>query len=191
MKVGKNLVLFGDSITAGADLRDNGSATSRISLSYGTQLNLLTSYRFNRPPAEHNFGLNGDTTTGMLARIAEVLAAKPQIVVMPCGTNDGDRIETVDNVVEMARIFNEAGAIVLWPSIIPRPFLKTGIFSDPAIALGINQRLRHHAETTCGFFYVDQDQTMIDLRQPTWTVKDGHLSDGSHLSPAGGSPTPQ
>jgi acyl-CoA thioesterase I len=64
-----------------------------------------------------NAGLSGDTTAGGLRRVDWVLRARPAIVIVALGGNDGLRHQSPaamrDNLVEIVRRLRAAGATVL------------------------------------------------------------------------------
>ena len=71
-----------------------------------------------------NAGVSGDTTTDGLARIGEVLAYKPRIVILEFGANDGLRglplAATRANLVQIISALRQAGAeIVLAGMTLP------------------------------------------------------------------------
>jgi lysophospholipase L1-like esterase len=81
----ERIVAVGDSITKGDwDVDEAGGWVSR----------LATELRASYPQATFRFanaGVDGDTTTGVLARLArDVLAPPPQLVIVSIGTNDFD-----------------------------------------------------------------------------------------------------
>ncbi len=73
------IVTFGDSLTAGVSGRSYPEQLQDLLLSNGYQ------YRVD------NQGVSGDTTTDGLARIDNVIAAHPALVVLEFGGNDGLR----------------------------------------------------------------------------------------------------
>jgi acyl-CoA thioesterase-1 len=94
------IVTFGDSLTAGVAGR-----------SYPDQLQDLldtNGYRYR----VDNQGVSGDTTTDGLARIDNVIADKPALVLLEFGGNDGLRgvpvIETRNNLQEMITLLQAA-----------------------------------------------------------------------------------
>src|SRR5262249_20694713 len=64
-----------------------------------------------------NAGVSGDTSAAALARLDWVLRAKPSIVIVALGANDGLRHQSVgalrDNLTEIVRRLRVAGAAVL------------------------------------------------------------------------------
>ena len=188
----RKLVVFGDSFVGNGDALRNGSITSELQGNFVTALNILTGYRFNRQPGV-NYGVAGDSTLQMRERLGAVIAAKPDIVVMSCGTNDanGHSPALAARILKsMIHDLNQNGALCLWPGIIPRPGnAGVGAFDSKAVltALNINQLMRGHADENSGVVYFDMDEVCTDLTQASWAAKNGLLSaDGVHLSVPGG-----
>lgn len=73
------VALLGDSITAGYGLRPSESLPTvleRALADHGAPAKVL------------NFGVSGDTTSGGLARVGQVVEAKPDLAVVALGAND-------------------------------------------------------------------------------------------------------
>ncbi len=104
----KVLVVFGDSLSAGAGLRPGESFPDDLQ---------------RKLDAEHlpwhvvNLGISGDTTEGGLARIDSAIQLKPAIVVLELGGNDGlrgfDLKLTRQNLDTMIVALQGAGARVV------------------------------------------------------------------------------
>ncbi|MBV8570488.1 MAG: arylesterase [Acidobacteriaceae bacterium] len=128
---GPAIVTFGDSLTAGVAGR-----------SYPSDLqDLLTAHGYNY--RIDNQGVSGDTTTDGLARIGNVIAEHPALVILEFGGNDGLRGIPVDatkkNLQDMIMRLKEANipivllGITLPPNYGPdyvKPF--TAIFPELA-----------------------------------------------------------
>lgn len=80
----QNIVFFGDSLTAGYQLRASESFPSRIQEKIDAA---GLAYK------AHNYGISGETTAGGRQRIGSVLARFPQleVFVLELGANDGLR----------------------------------------------------------------------------------------------------
>ena len=112
------IATFGDSLTAGFGVEDNESYPFYLQ-------KLLDAQGYNYRVVNH--GLSGDTTTGGVERIAQVLADKPEIVILELGGNDGLRGLPVKSSVEaMERMVTElqaGGAKVILAGItLPRNY---------------------------------------------------------------------
>ncbi len=110
------IVAFGDSLTAGQGL-DPGQGFPDL-----LQQDLDKSgYRYHVV----NMGVSGDTTQDGLDRLSLVIAAKPSIVVLELGANDGLRGQPVSGIeANLARIIEElqkAGARVVLAGITLPP----------------------------------------------------------------------
>lgn len=76
------IVAFGDSLTAGFGL------TARDAFPAVLERELKAA---GMAVEVQNFGISGDTTAGGLSRLASVIAAKPEGVILELGANDGLR----------------------------------------------------------------------------------------------------
>jgi acyl-CoA thioesterase I len=98
------IVAFGDSVTAGVGV-PNESA-------YPAQLEQLLRQR-GYDYSVINMGRGGDTTFGALERVPEVIARRPQIVILQIGANDAARLfdpavtqENVESIVQQLQAAN-------------------------------------------------------------------------------------
>ena len=79
----KNIIFFGDSLTAGYGLRASESFPALIQ----TKLDAA-----NLPYKAHNYGVSGETSAGGRQRLPTVLARQPaDVFVLALGANDGLR----------------------------------------------------------------------------------------------------
>ncbi len=102
------LVAFGDSLTAGFGVAPEAAWPA------------LLQERLSRegyPYRVVNAGVSGDTTAGAVRRVGWVLRARPEIVVVALGANDGLRGQPVTamraNLAEIVARLQAAGARVL------------------------------------------------------------------------------
>jgi acyl-CoA thioesterase I len=99
------IVAFGDSLTAGVAGRSYPDYLEDVLLQHGYHYKV------------ENQGVSGDTTTDGLARIGNVTAAKPALVVLEFGGNDGLRgapIESIrSNLEEMITTIQRANVQVV------------------------------------------------------------------------------
>ena len=104
----KVLVVFGDSLSAGYGLRPGQSFPDDLQRKLDAQ-----GYAWRVV----NLGISGDTTQGGLARINTALAAKPAVVVLELGGNDGLRGGNLDamrgNLDAMVAAAQKAGSLVV------------------------------------------------------------------------------
>ena len=112
------IATFGDSLTAGAGVADDENYPY-----YLQQLLDAQGYKYRVA----NHGLSGDTTSGGVDRVGQVLADKPEIVVLELGGNDGLRglpvKSSVENMERMVTQLSAGGAkIVLAGITLPRNY---------------------------------------------------------------------
>lgn len=102
------LVAFGDSLTAGFGVSVNDAYPARLD-------RLLREQGY--PYRVVNAGVSGDTTAGGLRRVDWVLKARPQVVILELGANDGLRglapERTRDNLAQIIERLQTAGATVI------------------------------------------------------------------------------
>jgi lysophospholipase L1-like esterase len=131
-----------------------------------------------------NLGIGGDTTDGVLARLDEVVAAAPDVIVLLIGTNDfGNHRASAEHVVRNVESIlvdlrrDLPGVRLLLVSILPRAAAFT-----PKIAEA-NRHLRQFV-ATCRAQYLDMwpalatpDGDAIDQR---FTADDLHLNEDGY-----------
>jgi acyl-CoA thioesterase I len=113
--MGKTIVCFGDSLTAGYGAEEGKDYPSVL----GKRVNLPVI----------NAGVSGDTTSDGLERLEnDVLAHNPRMVIITLGANDFLRhvpkAETLRNMERIIDRIQKRGAMVVWATV------KTGFFSD-------------------------------------------------------------
>ncbi|GGH11772.1 arylesterase [Silvibacterium dinghuense] len=110
------IACFGDSLTAG-----HGAAFGHAYPDYLQQLLDARGYRYRVV----NKGISGDTTKDGLARVKDVLAAHPAIVVVEFGGNDGLRglpiTATRANLDQIIALLKDAGVKVVLAGITLPP----------------------------------------------------------------------
>jgi acyl-CoA thioesterase-1 len=131
---GRVIVAFGDSLTAGLGVAPDEAYPSRLDA------------RLRREGAPYrvvNAGVSGDTTAGALRRVDWALRARPEIVIVALGANDGLRGQSVramrENLEAIVTRFREAGARVLLcgmrlPPNYGEPYGREFAASFPAVA---------------------------------------------------------
>jgi acyl-CoA thioesterase I len=102
------IVAFGDSLTAGLGVAPDEAYPARLEAKLRSE---GYAYRIV------NAGVSGDTTAGALRRVDWVLRAKPEIVILALGANDGLRGQSVramrDNLHAIIGRLRVAGTKVL------------------------------------------------------------------------------
>lgn len=185
------LCLFGDSITQHNDTNSNNSSLSAVTYAYDARgwirwANWLGSQAFPVPPSM-DFGVSGNTTVDMLARISTVLAAKPDACFVNGGTNDLTSLgaittqQTVVNLETIITYLTSRNVLVLWMPITPRNEWGVLNFAQAVVAqearASINRQVSEWARTQSGVVIVDVNKAMT--RQDAFT---GTLAAGSTTS---------
>ncbi|MCP9455658.1 MAG: arylesterase [Nitrospira sp.] len=102
------IVAFGDSLTAGLGVKRDDAYPARLQ----KRLEEL-GFRYQ----VINAGVSGDTTAGGLRRVGWVLSAKPEIVILELGANDGLRglslEQTKTNLGHIIQQLRQAGVTVI------------------------------------------------------------------------------
>lgn len=112
------ILCFGDSLTAGYGVDPASSYPTLLQTALDDK-----GYGYRVV----NAGISGDTTSGGVARMADALAMKPEIVLLELGGNDGLRGLPLDitraNLDEMIRGFQGTGAkVILAGMTLPRNY---------------------------------------------------------------------
>jgi len=186
----RNIAVFGDSISA-----QNTGTTSFNSKGYLVQALGLAKQRLSFSVAL-NFGVAGEKTYEILARISSVLAADPGSCVVLAGTNNLGLVttETSDAIYaqaisDLASIYDQltAARIVVYAiPLLPRG--NWGALTSPqitqaiAISLRLNAWIREQARTRPPelFKVVPSDQAMCNASTSAYTAIAGATSDNQH-----------
>src|SRR6185437_8746074 len=127
------IVAFGDSLTAGYGVEPGKSYPDDLQhrLDAG-------GYRYHVV----NLGVSGDTTTDGVQRLQDVLAAKPAIVILEFGGNDGLRglpvATTRANQIQMVETLQKAGIQILLAGMtLPRNYGPDYIHSFEQVYLDL------------------------------------------------------
>lgn len=169
---GERVIFMGDSITEGWNLRTSFPDQDFV-----------------------NRGIGGQLTWQMVSRFPQdVLAHKPDAVVILAGTNDiGGAMPPdiiVSNIRAMAEAAKGAGARVVVCSVLPvtdalatpgNPQLVRTAKRPPGVILEVNALLRKMTEEE-GITFVDLHQALADEKG---TLPAGLTVDGLHLKPEG------
>src|SRR5690242_182475 len=112
------IVAFGDSLTAGYGVEPGKSYPDFLQRRLDT-----AGYRYHVV----NLGVSGDTTTDGIQRLPEVLAAKPELVILEFGGNDGLRglpvSTTRANLTQMIQSLQKSGIRILLAGMtLPRNY---------------------------------------------------------------------
>ena len=173
----KNIIFFGDSLTAGHGLRANESFPALLQQRLDQQ-NL--SYK------AFNYGVSGETSAGGRQRMASVLARHPvDVFVLALGANDGIRgipvRETTQNlqfIIDAVRRQHPEAQLVLAGLEFPFDLGPLG-----------GHRLAHYAAEFKALFRTLAEKNSLPfvpfLLQGVLGRRELNLSDGVHPNPAG------
>jgi acyl-CoA thioesterase-1 len=177
----QNLIFFGNSLTAGYQLRASESFPARIQEKIDA---LSLAYK------AHNYGVSGETTAGGRQRISSVLGRFPtiEVFVLELGANDGLRgipvRETTQNLQfildEVRRQHPEARIVLVG--------LEFPFDLGPLATLG-GGRYGHYAQEFKALFRLLAEKNQLDfvpfLLQGVIGQRHLNLPDGVHPNAAG------
>jgi len=182
-----SLGYFGDSITA-AGYSETSTYLGKGLQGYPTWTGILSNHRLLHNDA-WNFGISGNTTTQMLARLSTVVAANLDVCVIHGGTNDltnsvpfGTIISNLNSIY--TTLLNTNTIIIAIP-ILGRtaPTALTG--AQRQIGMQVNDWIRRQAQTRAGFFVADCSLDFDDPASTDWSHRAGYTGDGIHPSVVG------
>jgi lysophospholipase L1-like esterase len=177
------IAFAGDSITYASISQDTATMTANFSHGPGFWVPALTHQRV-RSRRDLNFGVNGETSTGLLARIDAICACDADIVTLMIGTNDlnttsASTLPTYkSNMTQMLRRLLAAGKLVI--AVCP---LNRNLASATARPL-IQQMIRWVRELQwkghCNLYVVDPNVAWTDPLSATSAPKTLFDYDGLH-----------
>lgn len=187
------VAILGDSNTAAAVYTDlsTGASKPRISYQgdgYATWMNVYLGQRLQFLP-ELNFGVFGDTSEMMLARVPDVLQANPDVVVVMGGTNDREQLWSAQRTMTaLGSIYDRlltAGVLVIAIPIIPRSIW--GALTAPQITeqrlnqYRVNRWIRQRCIDLPGLVLADPAYALTDPASATADPLSGYFNaDGLH-----------
>lgn len=180
--------IFGDSITAQNTKAATGTtADSYAAIGYLHQALAKLKGRA-RTRINLNFGVSGDNTTQMLARVGTVAASDANIIVVLGGTNDTPGLTAISTITGNMQAIYEmllaAGKVVIAIPILPRtPFSgSSSVSNSRKTVLAFNNWLRRYAYTQRlgRFFVADGDVAMMDYGSATGDPIANSTYDGLH-----------
>jgi lysophospholipase L1-like esterase len=129
-----------------------------------------------------NRGIAGDTSSGVLARIAEVIERKPKLVVLMIGVNDileGSSPEAVtQNIRRIVRSLQEKQIRVILQSVV---LMSPGVGSRANPHIARLNRLLHTTAAEESIRFLDLNPTLA----PSGTLHPDVTRDGLHLAGRG------
>jgi lysophospholipase L1-like esterase len=157
--------------------------------------NLLSDGQFTFPH-ELNFGVVGDTTDQIVARLPALIAAKPSAVVLPCpATNDRNSNElrtaqhSIDNLIKILDACYSAGIPVILTTEFPRGNATFASGLITGTQLNYHRLLRRWvldvAANRRGVTVIDTWPLLADLSRSDGAMLLVNTYDGTHLAPIG------
>lgn len=187
------LAFLGDSITADMNYAISANAFAYTVSGFGAWVRILTRQRFYCPPA-NNFGVSGNTTSQMVARLPDVLAAAPNFCVVHAGTNDipsGSADTAIANLTIIYDSLKDIGCTVIAVPILGRSGAAALTSAGRARGHKINAWIRRQADARENFYVADCGLVFDDLASTAWAEKSGYTPDGIHPNAIGGLPIAQ
>jgi len=132
------IVAFGDSLTAGYGVEPGKSYPDFLQRRLDT-----AGYKYHVV----NLGVSGDTTTDGVQRLSDVLAAKPEVVILEFGGNDGLRglpvASTQANLTQMIEGLQKAKIRILLAGMtLPRNYGSAYIHSFETVYVDLAAQFR-------------------------------------------------
>jgi acyl-CoA thioesterase I len=176
---GRRLAMIGDSMTAGIIGQATPNANNIVQgspLSYGCMVSQ------GRLEWGGQFGVPGETTAQMLARVGQVVAARPDLCVILGGTNDGNMNTIKTNIPAIVAALLAAGIEPVLATLPPSS-------SPNAMTNGPHNWIRN-ANGWITKYAADNDLRLVDFFGPlvdpaTGRYKVGHNSDITHPNQKG------
>jgi len=162
---GTSIVAFGDSLVAGVGATAGNDLASQVSVAVGEPI--------------VNLGVSGDTTRDALARIDEVLAQDPKVVIVLLGGNDFlqniPEAETFANLETIIETIHESGSAVLLLGV--RGGILRDNFKEPFAALAATHNTAYVRDVLDGL--ITNPELMSDRIHPNnagYTIIAGRVS---------------
>lgn len=175
--VPNTVAYLGDSITA-TGFDKTATDDIRGARGYTAWINVLSRQRVVMPSG-WNFGVAGEKTDQILARVGQVIAVKPGYCVVMAGTNDIGTMtadQTISNLGAIYDALQTAGIVVIAYLILPR---ADGIGADQLGKLRkVNQWINRQRLERKRFFAVDAGPFFAD--PVTGAPKTGYTQDNLH-----------
>lgn len=160
---------LGDSITA------NNGGGNKNAIGFLDWAAVLSRQRVSFD-ASLNFGVAGQTSAQILARVGAVVSAAPTFCTVLAGTNDTSltAAQTIANLDAIYAALQQAGIIVIAIPITPR---STGTTAQRLHMVQVNDWIRRRRFTLKNLHVLDATQIYGDS---AWTPRANYASDGLH-----------
>ena len=167
----------GDSITAAQKASNSGNNVFNSNRSQAFWVPFLTGQRILCPQSL-NFGVSGDTTTNVLARMDPILACGAGYFHVMIGVNDsGNLSQTLTNLKSIWDQLLATGAVVLASTVLPR---TTAVQATRDYICSINSYIRSKQGYASNFFVIDPFNAYGDPLSTTFSPRTNYSYDGLH-----------
>jgi lysophospholipase L1-like esterase len=171
------IAFLGDSITADG-ISNTADETRMTNRGFSHWVPFLTAQRFSTTQAL-NFGVSGQTSAQIAARVGDVIAANPGVCMVCAGTNDIGSLTTAQTQANLATIYealSKAGIIVIALPILPRTLVPEASYSFPQ---KVNEWIRQQPQNYAGLRFVDPF-LFGDPYSVSYSPNTGYTYDGLH-----------
>ncbi|MBO1078101.1 SGNH/GDSL hydrolase family protein [Roseomonas haemaphysalidis] len=183
-----SMAVFGDSMTARSSAV-NSTLTNLYNNGFDNWLRALSKQRLDFRAA-NNYGVSGNTTAQMLARVGDVVAAGLPVIRFLGGTNDANAAVPLDTTLDNYRaIFAQLRAapatqLIIVMAVMPRSFWQDTSQATPGAAkiLQYNSFLADYCATHSKMLFVD---TYAAWNNGSGAPKAGFTDEGLHQTAAG------
>ena len=188
------IALIGDSITyfnGNGDFQvystDGGDFYTKQGKGFYNVGNALLGQPFELPSG-WNFGVSGETTTEILARIQSVIDVNPDYVHILGGSNDNMALETsvdtaFNNLKAMCDLCSEFGITTLVGTVLPRVGASSGIIEN---IQSINKKLKDYCMTKTNVVCIDYFSILADKETLLPRTSEAVFYDNVHPNSYGG-----
>jgi lysophospholipase L1-like esterase len=180
----RSIAFLGDSISVGY----SATSTTLAKIAFPAAILQISKQRFYWPESL-DFGVNGNTTAQMLARVGSVVSARPDICVVHGGTNDlhGGVLPAV-TIANLGAIYD--ALIAAGITVIAIPILGRTTPATTSTTRNYGQQVndwirRSQGENRRGLVVVDCGLVFDDPTSTSWAERTGYTGDGLHPSTLG------
>lgn len=173
------VALLGDSITAaGVDNTSVANELHNTNRGMTHWVPFLTRQKFISPQSL-NFGIVGETSAQIAARVADVVASGAGTCVVIAGTNDIGALtfaQTTGNLATIYAALSAANILIIALPILPRTLAGEANYSFPQ---RVNEWIREQGKNYAGFKFIDPF-IFGDPYSLTYSPRTGYTYDGTH-----------
>lgn len=180
----KTMAWVGDSITEASKTQNTATNTFNTQRGIDFWTRTLSGQRIYSPQSL-NFGVSGDDTTDVIARLSTIKASGAGAYFVLIGTNDIGVNSFSTITTNLATIWDallDTGAVVFAGTILPRTLATQ---SSRDLALRVNNWIRQQHQSRPLFHVVDVAHYFGDPSSSTWAPKTNYSYDATPIHPTG------